>query len=77
MALAQPIFTADNLDEAMKGVGRQFGLVTAAITSKGLRYGKGTRGTRARAVVPHDQLLEEQRARRCDQDGEGCDREAR
>ncbi len=34
MALAQPIFTADNLDEAMKGIGRQFGLVTAAITSK-------------------------------------------
>ena len=34
MVLAQPIFTSDNLDEAMKGVGRQFAAVTTAIASK-------------------------------------------
>ena len=46
-ALAQPIFTADDLDETMKGVGRQFSLVNQMIAASDFETAK-VRVTRAR-----------------------------
>jgi len=47
LVLAQPLFTADDLDDSMKGVGRQFELVNWAV-SAGDYEGAKVRVTRAR-----------------------------
>lgn len=47
VVLAQPLFTADDLDDAMKGVGRQFALVNQTIASSDFEGAK-VRVTRAR-----------------------------
>ena len=46
-ALAQPIFTADDRDETMQGVGRQFALINQMITASDFETAK-VRVTRAR-----------------------------
>ena len=45
--LAQPIFTADDLDETMQGVGRQFALINQMIAASDFETAK-VRVTRAR-----------------------------
>jgi hypothetical protein len=45
--LAQPVFTVGDLDDAMRGVGRQFELVNRAVTSGNFKEAK-VRVTRAR-----------------------------
>ena len=47
VAVAQPLFTADDLDDAMKGVGRQFELVSRTIAASDFEGAK-VRVTRAR-----------------------------
>ena len=47
VALAQPLFSADDLDDAMKGIGRQFELVNRTIAAGDFEAAK-VRVTRAR-----------------------------
>lgn len=47
VALAQPVFTENDLDDAMKGVGRQFELINRMIAAKDFEEAK-VRVTRAR-----------------------------